>query len=139
MSDVGTSGSTHSPRMDDELKREVRSDIRANRATRTQEWREPEAAGDDQPEMTQILAGRPGPAGGSGPDPDAVELRSDLAAHLNRATFPADRSSLLGTLAAHYAPQHLLDVVAALPADRTWSRITEMLDDLGVPLESRGG
>jgi hypothetical protein len=131
------SGSTHGPQRDDALKREVGSEIRANRATRTQEWREPEPPGDDQPEATQILAGRPGPATGSRPDPDDVQLRSDLASHLDRATFPADRSALLRALDVRYAPQHLLDVVATLPEGRVWHRITEVLEDLGVPVESR--
>ncbi|HEY2505339.1 MAG TPA: DUF2795 domain-containing protein [Streptosporangiaceae bacterium] len=134
---MNSGGTTHGPQRDDVLKREVASEIRANRATSTQEWREPEPPGDDQPEATPILAGRPWAAAGSGPDPDGVQLRSDLAVHLNRAIFPADRSTLLQALGAHYAPQHLLDVVATLPSGRVWHRITEVLEDLGVPVESR--
>src|ERR1700757_2481393 len=99
---------THSPREDDALKREVRSELQAKRATRAEEWLEPEPPGEDEPEATWAPAGRPGgaeecrdpdprgeeepeatwaPAGRPGGTPpgqdwETIELRSALAAHL---------------------------------------------------------
>ena len=39
------SSGTHGPREDDALKREVRSELQAHRATRAEEWLEPRAPG----------------------------------------------------------------------------------------------
>ena len=54
MDEQGTS--KHGAREDDELKREVRSDLLANRATRSQEWLEAQPSGEDEPEATWALA-----------------------------------------------------------------------------------
>src|SRR6266702_3328584 len=53
-------GGTHGPREDDALKREVRSELQAHRATRSEEWLEPEPPGEDEPEATWAPEGRPG-------------------------------------------------------------------------------
>src|SRR5262252_10282586 len=97
-------GGTHGPREDDALKREVRSELQAKRATRAEEWLEPEPPGEDEPEATWAPAGRPG---ATPPDEDweTIELRSSLAAHLERAAFPADRQKLIDTLNSHQAEQ----------------------------------
>lgn len=128
------SSGTHGPRRDDALAREVRSEVQANRAVRTEEWREPEPPGEDQPDATFAPAGR---TGGHGLDPQDVQLRSDLARHLGRAAFPADRAGLLAELSGYHAPQQLLDMIAALPADHRYDRLAELLDELGLPVESR--
>jgi hypothetical protein len=72
---------THGPREDDALKREVRSELQAHRATRAEEWLEPEPPGEDEPEATWVLEGRPG-ATPPGEDWETIELRSNLARHL---------------------------------------------------------
>ena len=50
------SGGTHGRVQDDARKRDTRSEVRAGRATRAEEWLEPEPPGDDQPEATWVLA-----------------------------------------------------------------------------------
>ncbi len=129
-------GGTHGPREDDELKREVRSELRANRATRGEEWREPEPPGEDEPDATWAPEGRPG---GTPPGQDwaTVELRSDLARHLDRTAFPATRAHLLQTLAGHQARQRLLDLVSSLPERATYANLGELLRALGLPIEDR--
>jgi hypothetical protein len=52
-------GGMHGPRKDDALKREVRSELLANRATRAEEWLEPEPPGEDEPEATWALEAGP--------------------------------------------------------------------------------
>ena len=101
----------------------------------TGEWEEPEPPGDDQPEATWVLAGRPGPDGG--PDPDAIELRSDLARHLDRATFPANRAHLMDTLASRNAPDQLTELVSGLPARTKFTGLPDVIRRLGLPVESR--
>jgi len=129
---------THGPREDDALKREVRSELQANRATRAEEWLEPEPPGEDEPEATWALAGRPG-ATPPGEDWQDIELRSDLARHLDRTAFPATRAHLLATLAAHQAEQRLLDLVSSLPDGATFANLGEVLRALGLPIEHRPG
>lgn len=128
-------GGTHGPHKDDALKRDTRTEIQANRSTATEEWEDPEPPGEDQPDATWALAGRPGPDGG--PNPDDLELRSDLARHLDRATFPANRAHLLQTLAAYNAPDRLTDLVSQLPGRIKFSGLPEVLRRLGLPVESR--
>jgi hypothetical protein len=122
--------------MDDELKREVRSELQAKRATRAEEWREPEPPAEDEPEATWAPAGRPG-ATPPGEDWETIELRSALAAHLGRAAFPATRPKLLDTLRAHQAEQRLLDLVSAAPDDVTFANFGELVRALGLPVEHR--
>src|SRR5215813_3647058 len=130
-----TSG-THGPREDDALKREVRSELQAHRATRAEEWLEPEPPAEDEPEATWAPEGRPGGTP-PGEDWDTLELRSDLARHLDRTAFPATRAHLLEVLASHQAEQRLLDLVSTLPGDATYASLAELLPALGLPIEER--
>ena len=131
-------GGTHGPREDDALKREVRSELQAHRATRAEEWLEPEPPAEDEPEATWAPEGRPGgtPPGESW---ETIELRSDLARHLDRTAFPATRARLLEVLASHQAEQRLLDLVSPLPEDATFASLSELLHALGIPVEERPG
>jgi hypothetical protein len=125
------SGGTHGQWRDDALKRAVEDEMRAGHATRADEWREPEPPADDEPEATWAPQGRPG-------DLDSLELRSDLARHLDRATFPADRDHLLDTLAAHKAPPSLMDLAAQLPEGTKFRHFGDVARALGLPAEERG-
>jgi hypothetical protein len=127
---------THGARQDDALKREVHSELQAKRATRAEEWLEPEPPDEDEPEATWALTGRPG---GTQQDADAIELRSALAAHLERAAFPATRQKLLDTLAAHQAEQRFVDLVSSAPEDVTFANFGELARALGMPVEHRPG
>ena len=127
---------THGPREDEALKREVRSELQAHRATRAEEWLEPEPPGEDEPEATWAPEGRPG-ATPPGEDWDTIELRSNLARHLDRTAFPATRAHLLETLTGHQAEQQLLDLVSSLPADATFASLGQVLRALGLPVEQR--
>jgi Protein of unknown function (DUF2795) len=131
-------GGQYGPREDDELKREVRGEIQANRATRAEEWLEPEPPGEDEPEATWALAGHPG-ATPPGEDWDVIELRSDLARHLDRTSFPATTEHLVESLEEHQAEQRLLDLVASLPARARFGNLGDVLHALGIPVEHRPG
>jgi Protein of unknown function (DUF2795) len=123
---------THGPAEDDAIKRQDRSELQEH----GEEWPEPESRGEDDPPATWApvgrLTGTP-----SGDDWEAIELRSDLARHLDRTTFPATQRHLLETLAAHQADQRLLDLVSALPASATFPSLSEVLRALGLLVEQR--
>lgn len=129
---------THGPREDEAIKHELRGDLQAKRETRVEEWREAEPAGEDEPEATWAPEGRPGGTP-PGEDWEDVELRSDLARHLDRTAFPATRQRLLETLQSHQAEQQLIDLVSALPDDQTFANLHDVLTALGIPIEERPG
>jgi Protein of unknown function (DUF2795) len=121
---------THGPAEDDAIKRQDRDELQAH----GEEWPEPDS--DDEPDATWAATGRFAGTP-SGEDWQAIELRSELARHLDRATFPATRARLLEVLAAHQAEQRLLDLVSSLPADARLASLAELLRALGVPVEDR--
>jgi len=122
---------THGQREDDVLKREARGELQA----RGEELPEPEP-GEDEPDTTWAAEGR---FAGEPPGEDwqTIELRSDLARHLDRTAFPATRAHLLPTLTARQAEQRLLDLVSSLPEDATFASLGELLRALGLPIEER--
>jgi hypothetical protein len=115
---------------DDEAKREMQGRIRSGHATRAEEWDDPEPGADDDPEVTD----RPVPVPGAA-DPEEAEaeaLRSDLARHLGRGAFPADREGLKRTLMDQYAPDSLVETVRELPkGGGTYGNVQEVMSALG--------
>ncbi len=124
---------THGPAEDDAIKRQDRSDLEAH----GEEW--PDRDSDDQePAATWAAEGR---FAGTPPGEDwpTIELRSDLARHLDRAAFPATQAKLVKTLATHQADQRLIDLVRSLPRDGKFSNLAELVTALGLPIEERAG
>ena len=123
---------THGPAEDDLIKRQDEAELQAH----GERWPESEAAGEDGPEATWAPEGR---FAGTPPGEErqAIELRSDLARHLDRAAFPATRAELVETLAAHEAEQRLLDLVSSLPESATFASLHELVRALGLPVEER--
>lgn len=122
----------HSPRVDEQLGHEVEGMMRAERPTHAEEWKDPEPAGEDQPDPGAL--GEPDdrrPAAPPGMTPDEVELRADLAAHLTRRAFPNDVSGLLGHLVDGNAPDRLRDLVRRLPSGRVFQNVGEVFQALG--------
>ncbi|MFF7971074.1 DUF2795 domain-containing protein [Streptomyces sp. NPDC007905] len=60
-------------------------------------------------------------------DAEAEFLRSELARHLERAAFPADRQTVLDVLEAHHAPDAALDAVRRLPDGGEYHNVTEIV------------
>ncbi len=123
---------THGPVEDDAIKRQDRSELQAH----GEEWPEPESSGEDEGEGEATWAPE-GRFAGTGEDWQAIELRSDLARHLDRTTFPATRAHLLEALTADQAEQRLLDLVSSLPDDAAFASLGELLPALGLPVEER--
>jgi hypothetical protein len=123
---------THGPAEDDAIKRQDRSELEA----RGEEWPDPEDSDSGDEDATWAATGRFAGTPGS-EDREAIELRSDLARHLDRTAFPATRAHLLQTLTTHQAEQRLLDLVSSLPASARFASLAELLRALGLPVESR--
>jgi Protein of unknown function (DUF2795) len=123
---------THGPAEDDAIKRQDRSELQAH----GEQWPDPESPEDDTTDATWAPEGR---FAGAPPGQDwhAIELRSDLARHLDRTAFPATRAHLLQALAAHQAEQRLLDLASLLPDGTTFASLGDVLRALGLPVEER--
>jgi hypothetical protein len=123
---------THGPAEDDAIKRQDRRELQAH----GERWPESEAAGEGGPEATWAPEGR---FAGTPPGEErqVIELRSDLARHLDRTAFPATQAQLVKTLAAHQAEQRLMDLVSSLPESATFDSLHQLLQALGLPVEKR--
>jgi hypothetical protein len=123
----------HSPRLDDEMEREVEGMMTAERPTRAEEWKEAEPAGEDQPDpgrLEEPADRQPGVPPGM--TSEEVELRSELGEHLPRSVFPNDESGLLSHLVDTYAPERLQQLVRQLPSGRTYDHLGEVVQALGL-------
>jgi hypothetical protein len=121
---------THGPAEDDHIKRQDRTELQEH----GEEWPDLDEA-DEWPDQGSWapearFAGPP-----DGPDFRAIELRSELARHLGRTTFPATREQLLRTLTERNAEQPVLDLVSALPPGTTVANVGELIRAVGLPVE----
>jgi hypothetical protein len=123
---------THGPAEDDLIKRQDHYDLREH----GDEWPDPEES--DEWPFGGIWAPEARFASSpAGPDFQAIELRSELARHLDRTSFPATREQLLRTLTARQAEQPVQYLVAALPPRATLGSVGELIRAVGLPVEER--
>ena len=119
---------THSPAEDDAIKRQDREELQAH----GDKYPDPE---DGDSDATWAEEGRF--AGTPEEDWRTIDVRSDLARHLDRTAYPATRDQLLATLTDQGADQPLLDLVATLPEQARPASLGELLRALGLPVEQR--
>jgi uncharacterized protein DUF2795 len=127
---------THGPVRDEAIKHQDQAEAREYAG----EWPEPDQEPDDEAERKAIwapaarLADSPVPE-----DWEAVELRSDLARHLDRTAWPVTRARLLEILTERRAGDRLLDLAATLPEGQRYESLGELARALGLEPEQRGG
>jgi hypothetical protein len=135
---AGTSerGTKHSARVDDELEHETQGMMRAERATRAEEWREVEPVAEGDPDIDADPAGTL--VGGTpvGMDRDAVVARAELARWLDRADYPATGPQLAAAAEEHHAPDAVVGELRRLPDGDTYDRIGDVVRALGYPTET---
>ena len=132
MSEQGSG--THGPVRDDAIKRQDEAEARDY----VEEWPEPETEPDDETEREATWA--PGARLADSPTPEdweAVELRSDLARHLDRTVWPATRERLLEILTERNAGDRLLELLTSLPGRQRYASLLELTRALGLPEERR--
>ncbi|WP_394428022.1 DUF2795 domain-containing protein [Streptomyces sp. SGAir0957] len=117
------------PRKDDEMKHELEGYLRSGQHTHVEEGNDPEPPADDD---IRVDPGGPVPPPGEARDEaraeaDTESLRLELARHLERAAFPADRRTVLDTLRAHHAPDYVLEAARRLPDGTTYTNVTEIV------------
>lgn len=120
-----------SARRDDEMKQELEGRLRSDHPTRADESLDAEPPADDDP----VLADDPTPGVGSEPSRQSQTeaLRLDLAKHLDRRSFPCDRTVLAEELRHAHAPDQLIDAVERLPAGHTFTDVQDVVTSLDEP------
>ena len=122
----------HSPRIDDQLKHETDSIVRGAPAeARTDEAREQEGPGEDEPTPDARLSGSRGQGPPAGLSADDAEARSDLARHLQGSVFPAEREELMRSAAEMNAPQRILGWLRDLPPGEVYENVHAVWRALG--------
>ena len=127
---------THGPLRDEAIKRQDEAEARQYAG----EWPEPETEPEDETERAAIWA--PAARLAESPVPqdwEAIELRSDLARHLDRTVWPVSRERLLAILTERNAGDRLLELAASLPEGQRYSSLRELLRALDLEPEERGG
>jgi Protein of unknown function (DUF2795) len=127
---------THSPLRDEAIKRQDEAEARQYAG----EWPEPEEEPEDETEQEAVWA--PAARLAESPVPEnweEIELRSDLARHLDRSVWPVSRKRLLEILAERNAGDGVLERAASLPAGRRYENLGELLRALDLEPEERGG
>jgi hypothetical protein len=126
---------THGPVRDDAIKRQDEAEEREYAG----EWPRPEEEPDDETEREATWA--PAARLAESPNPEdweAVELRSDLARHLDRTVWPVTRQRLLEILTERDAGDRLLELVASLPQRHRYESLGELVKALDLEHEKRG-
>jgi hypothetical protein len=121
----------HSARLDDEMKHQTEGMVRAGRATRAEEWRDPEPSGEDEPDVDRAPDGTLTGGTPDGMTATDVELRSELASYLDRSTFPAVRTQLVDDALGNHAPDRVMDELRRLPDGREYANVNDVWAALG--------
>src|SRR5579859_5824676 len=131
--------SKHGPRLDDQMEREVEALLHGRPGGgRTEEWRDPEAPGEDQPEAAEFPepgVDRPGGAP-RGIDVTDTERRARFAGYFARSVFPADPARLRAAARAANAPDDVMQLLDRLP-DTEYLNVSEVWQAVGGGIESQ--
>lgn len=121
------------PVRDEMMKKQLRGESRA------EEDRESQPAGEDQPSATRDPGASLTGATPQGMTPKDVETRAELAQHLGRSVYPADKGDILRVLWENHAPDRLVELAESLPADRRFENAQRVAEALGIGTEDHHG
>jgi Protein of unknown function (DUF2795) len=127
---------THGPLHDEAIKRQDEAEARQYAG----EWPAPEEEPEDETEREAVWA--PAARLAESPTPqdwEAVEVRSDLARHLDRTVWPVSRKSLLEILTERNAGERLLALAASLPEGQRYGSLRELTRALDLEPEESSG
>ncbi|MQA01924.1 MAG: DUF2795 domain-containing protein [Streptosporangiales bacterium] len=127
----------HGQRLDEELKHETEPLERSGVQPHSEEWRQPEAPADDEPEPPGAPGGTYRGATPPGLDPDEVEPRTEMARHLEPSVFPTDRAGVLQSATANNAPDEIVAQLYELPAGVVFRTMQDVWSALGGGQEQR--
>jgi hypothetical protein len=125
----------HGPALDEQMQHEARGVVQGGVDSHTDDFRDPEPAGEDQPDATWEGGGtRNTPRSGGAPPGmtyDEVEGRSRLGRYIPRASLPGDRDDLIAGASELNAPDDVLNMLESLPHDETYETVAQVWEALG--------
>lgn len=125
----------HSPRVDEEMEHEIQGMLKAEHATRAEEWREAEPVAEGDPDISADPTGALVGGVPVGMTEDAVAARAELARWLTREPFPGTRDQLVETALDHRAPDAVVAELQKLPDGQTFENVGDVTRALGYPTE----
>ncbi|PWU47776.1 hypothetical protein DLJ46_13680 [Micromonospora globispora] len=125
--------SKHGPRVDEQMSREVEGLLQGPGAggSRVDESRQPEPAGEDQPEPKTLTAGASRGGNPQGMSMDDVEGRSRLGRYITMSALPGDREALIANARDNDAPADIVDALERLPDGTRYQTVSEVWAALG--------
>ena len=125
----------HSPRIDDQM---VHESLGMLQGRTFDEGRE-EGFSHETPEDGAGAGRRPEVQIPNSPvQPDEIDLRADVAAHLRPSVFPGSAADLRAVAREEFAPQPVLDLLDILP-DGTYETVAQVWEATGGDTEHRRG
>lgn len=116
------------------MSQEVLGTVQGTAGSRAEEWREPEPAGEDQPNPTTAPTGETGDVRTGTPKgmtPRDIAQRSRLGRYISLSVLPGDREALLRSAQANGAPTDIIDQLGRLPAGTAYRTVSEVWAALG--------
>jgi Protein of unknown function (DUF2795) len=125
--------SKHGPRVDEQMSREVEGLLQGPGAggSRVEESRQPEPAGEDQPEPKTLTAGASRGGNPQGMSMDDVEGRSRLGRYITLSALPGDREALIANARDNGAPDDIVAALQTLPDGTRYQTVSEVWAALG--------
>lgn len=123
----------HGPRLDEQMSQEVSGLVQGPGAagSRVNESRQPEPAGEDQPEPTTAPAGELRTGAPKGMSSTDVEQRSRLGRFINLSALPGNRETLLRNARDNDAPDDIITELNRLPDGIEYQTVSEVWAALG--------
>ncbi|MGK5442391.1 DUF2795 domain-containing protein [Micromonospora sp. URMC 105] len=125
--------SKHGPRIDEQMSQEVAGLLQGpgTGGSRAEEYRQPEPAGEDQPEATTAPAGELRTGAPKGMSSRDVEERSRLGRFITMTALPGNREALIANARDNEAPADLIAALERLPDGTRYRTISEVWAALG--------
>jgi hypothetical protein len=123
--------SKHGRILDEQMRQEVRGIMQGAVDPRVEEGRDPEYAGEDQPNVTWQGDGTRTGGAPIGMTPDEVEERSRLGRYIPRSKLPGTRDDFLVGASELQAPDDIIESLKQLPATETYATVSEIWAALG--------
>lgn len=125
--------SKHSPRVDEQMSSEVSGLVQGpgTGGSRVDEFRQPEPAGEDQPEPKTVTAGASRGGNPQGMSMDDVEERSRLGRFITMSALPGDRDTLVTNARENQAPADIVAALEGLPEGTSYQTVSEVWAALG--------
>ena len=125
----------HGPRQDEQLKHETEGLVRSGHGTHAEEWKDPEPAGEDQPDADRAPDSTMPGGTPDGMDAEDVEGRSEIASYLGKDSYPMVREQVINLAIDRQAPTRIVDLCRQLPSGREFHNVNEIWAAVGGHVE----